>query len=60
MARVSRVGRYFFGVLKWKAAEAKGLVIDCNICGKRLMLDPTDDPSAGWAHTGCIEEKANG
>lgn len=52
--------RYFFGVLKWKSAEAKGLVVPCAVCEKRVMLEPGDDPNESWIHTGCDRKEAAG
>lgn len=60
--RFPRIGqntvKYFIGVCKRKVAEEEGRVKFCTYCGKRIILEPTDDKFADWHHVSCAE-KAN-
>lgn len=51
--------RYFIGVCRRKVAEQEGRVVACYVCGKRVVLEPGEDPSLSWKHGDC-EEPADG
>lgn len=53
----STPAKYLGGILKHKIAQADGRVVPCTICGRDVILDRGDDPTAGWYHVGCREKQ---